>query len=128
MEMNPYSNPAEEARTWLTRIAEGQRDGKLRMDAVMHCLSALREFRKLNQQVVNSISMEISLLGLEGLDINKPDKKYTLKTLKGEFTGLQLVSYLYVAMQRVAPETDVGVDLSREYKHAVELFEGEARK
>lgn len=51
--------------------------------------------------------------------INDPSKKYTLKSLGGEFTGLQLVSIMYAAYQQFAPGQDVGIDLSEEYAAAV---------
>ena len=41
-----------------------------------------------------------------------------LQTMPGEFSGLQLVCYMYVGFQIVAPGTDIGFDLSREYRIA----------
>ena len=60
--------------------------------------------------------------GRGGFDINNPDKKYTLKSLPGDFSGLHLVSIMYVGMQALAPTTDVGIDLSKEYAEAKRLF------
>jgi hypothetical protein len=56
------------------------------------------------------------------LDVLNPDIKYSLKSMKGEFTGLQLVSYMYVGFKIFAPEVDVGMDFSEEHKTANELF------
>ena len=96
----------------------------LRMDAVMYCLSALETFEKLGPEKAMAITTEIALLGRSGLDINEPEKKYTLKSLGGEFTGLQLVSYMYVGLKRVDPNQDAGIDLAKEYSMALKLFEG----
>lgn len=56
--------------------------------------------------------------------MNDPTPKYTLKTLQGQFSGLQLVSYLYVGMKKLAPDADPGIDLAREYAQALELMGG----
>jgi len=40
-------------------------------------------------------------------------------TLPGEFTGLQLMSYIYVAFKQIAPEQDIEFDLSTEYEQAL---------
>lgn len=55
---------------------------------------------------------------MKGLDINGPTPKYHLNSLPGEFSGLHLVSIMYVAFQQTAPGQDVGIDLSREYQAA----------
>lgn len=127
IEIAPYSELSELCRTQRTEIAqktmrEKASDG-LRMDAVMYCLSALQKFEKLGPEKTIAITTEIALLGRSGLDINDPEKKYTLKFLDGEFTGLQLVSYMYVGLKRIDPNQDVGIDLDKEYAAALKLFE-----
>ena len=62
------------------------------------------------------------MLGRQGLDINDPSKKYTLRSLPGDFTGLHLASLLYTGMQKIAPNTDAGIDLSRELAEAKTLL------
>lgn len=66
-------------------------------------------------------SMEILALGRSGLDVASPSTRYQLESLGGDFSGLQLVCYLYAAIQQFAPGTDVGFDLSKEYGAAKEL-------
>jgi hypothetical protein len=56
--------------------------------------------------------------GEERLDPNDPAPKYQLKSLPGDFSGLSLVCFMYVAFQSIAPETDIGFDLSKEYAAA----------
>ena len=80
------------------------------------------EVNKFPFERIKEITFEIALKGRGGFDINNPDKKYTINSLPGEFTGLQLVSYMYVGFQKIATEQNIGVDLSKEYDTAVELF------
>ena len=128
IEIAPYSKLSELCRTHRTAIAQktmrNDAPGGLRMDAVMYCLSALEKFDELGPENAMAITTEIALLGRGGLDINDPEKKYTLKSLDGEFTGLQLVSYMYVGIKRIDPNQDAGIDLAEEYSMALKLFEG----
>jgi len=127
IELDEYSRVAEPARQARTRLAQqGFRSpmpsGVERPDAVMYCLSALQKFAALTPAEVQDIGFEIALLGRSGLEVNNPDRKYTLRSLPGEYTGLQLMSYMYVAFKQIAPQQDVGFDLSREYEQALKLF------
>jgi len=73
--------------------------------------------------MVQRVGFEIAILGMNGLDVNDPTPKYRLRTLPGEFSGLQLLSIQYVAFKQVAPGQDIGFDLSNEYRMALELYE-----
>jgi tetratricopeptide (TPR) repeat protein len=99
-----------------------------RADAVFYCLAALELFKKKTREEIQSIAFEIALKGQSGLDINNPDKKYQLISLRGNFTGLQLVCYMYVGFKQIAPEQDVGIDLSEEYRAALNLTDKETTK
>lgn len=90
----------------------------------MYCLGALERFGGMAKEEVAGIGREIAILGMKGLDINDPARKYTLKSLPGSFSGLHLLSLMYVAFQKMSPGTDVGVDISREYAHAVAMLDG----
>ena len=124
--VNPLTNTAEHARTARTRIAHQKMrdkvDGALRMDVVMYCLGALQKFRDLGAAKAKAVTIEIAMLGRSGLDINDPAQKYTLKSLPGQFSGMHLVSVMYVGMKTLAPGQDTGIDLSREYAEAEKLF------
>jgi len=114
---------AKEART---RIGvEALKEDGLRPDAVMYCLAALEHFAGRGRSEVRDTAFEIAFLGQRGLDIHNPDHKYRLKSMPGEFTGLQLLCYMYVGFQIVDPSVDVGADLSDEYQAALSMFEGE---
>jgi hypothetical protein len=96
--------------------------GKLRMDVVMYCLSALKLFKD-DLELCKKVTFEIAMLGQRRLDINNPATKFRLKNLDGEFSGLHLVSYMYVGMSIIMPGQDAGIDLSKEFKVARNLFE-----
>lgn len=114
---------AKEARTRLAhRTMREAIAGGERPDVVMYCLGALERFESLPSSKVQAIGFEIAILGMKGLDINDPTQKYTLKSLPGKFSGLHLVSLMYVAFKDIAPDKSVGIDLSREYAAALSMF------
>lgn len=129
--LDPTSQVAELARRARSKFAqESLRDragGDLRMDAVMYCLDALKRFDEVTLEQVQAVTLEIALLGRQGLDTNDSTPKYGLKSLPGNFTGLHLVSLMYVGFKRLAPDHDVGFDLSAEYETAQQLFLQEGR-
>jgi len=43
--------------------------------------------------------------------------------LEGEFSGLAMTCFLYVAMQRMAPGTDIGFAVAAEYEQAKKIFD-----
>jgi tetratricopeptide (TPR) repeat protein len=122
--IDPGSDVAERARQARSRIAQRHlraASGGLRMDAVMYCLGALERFAQMRPEEVQAVGVEIALLGQRGLEVNRPEVTYTLRTIPGEFTGLQLMSLMYVAFKQIAPEQDIGFDLSEEYAAALQL-------
>lgn len=120
-----HTQLGEWAKEGRTRIAHAllRKGGEERPDVLMYCLGALERFEKMSKQEIQAIGQEIALLGMKGLDINDPSKKYALRLLPGEFSGLHLVSIMYAAFQQFAPHLDVGIDLSAEYSAAKELHE-----
>jgi len=88
----------------------------------MYCLGALEKFEKMTPDQVQKVGFEIAILGMSGLDVNDAARKYQLKSLPGEFSGLHLVSIEYVAFKQFAPEQDIGFDLAREYEMALTLY------
>jgi hypothetical protein len=67
-----------------------------------------------------NLALELAMLGNKGLNINDPTKKYRIRGWSGEFTGLHLISIMYAAFQQFAPDTDIGIDLSKEYRIAMD--------
>lgn len=124
IEIGPTSSLAELAKDLLREIAEiSLKEKGFRTDAMFYCLHALNLFEKMGPAETRKIAFEIGMKGRQGLDINTPEKKYTLDSLEGTFTGLQLVSFMYVGFKMIAPEKDIGMDLKEEYKMALKLKE-----
>ena len=118
----PVGEWAKEGRT---RIAHAllRKDGQERPDVLMYCLGALERFEGMSKPDIQAIGQEIAVLGMSGLDVNDPSRKYTLRFVPGAFSGLHLVSMMYVAYQQFAPALDVGIDLAAEYAAAKELYD-----
>ena len=112
---------AKKRRTELAQKILRKRGGDLRPDVMMYMTGALERFAKMNPSDIKALGLEIAMIGQNGLDINDPDTKYTLKAIPGRFSGLHLVAMMYAAFQHIAPGTDVGIDFSKEYEAAKEL-------
>ncbi len=123
--LDPHGQVGEAAKEERSRIAQitfrNRLPGAERPDAVMYCLGAIERFEAMPPQDVQKVGFEIAVLGTRGIDPNDSTRRYTLKTLPGDFSGLQLLCIMFVAFEVVAPGTDVGFDVSREYQTAVSL-------
>jgi cytochrome c-type biogenesis protein CcmH/NrfG len=90
---------------------------------VMYCLDALKRFENLSMEKIREIAFEIGMLGTSGIDYTKPDRRYSLKSLPGEqFSGLQLLTLMYVGFQRIDPSLDSGLDFREPYLMALKVF------
>lgn len=98
------------------------KESGFRTDAMLYCLSAMEKFDKLKREGIQKVTYEIGMKGAEGIDINDPIKRYTLESMQGEFTGLQLICYMYVGFKIIDPAMNTGIDLSREYNSAKEML------
>lgn len=107
-----------------SRIAEiSLKKEGFRTDAMFYCLSALQFFKSKTKKDINLITLEIALKGAEGLDVNDPAERYSIKSLKGTFSGLHLFCYMYVGFQVIDSTANLGMDISQEYNEALRLFE-----
>lgn len=125
IELQPYSPIADMAKEVRSRIAQenfrSMPGGSLRMDGAMYCLGALRKFSQMTPEEVRNVGFEIVTLGMNGINVNDPKTEYHLRTLPGNFSGLQLLCYEYVAFKQFAPEMDIGFDLAKEYEEAMKM-------
>ena len=125
IEIDANSSVAEAAREERTTLAqENFRVGApddVQPDAVMYCLGAIKKFDKMKREEVEKIGFEIAILGQQGLDTSDAKTKYRLKSMPGEFTGLQLICTMFVAFKILSPEQGMGFDLDREYEVAKRL-------
>ena len=126
LNLDSHGQVADLAREGRSRIAwkffAAKSAGMERFDAVMYCLGAMERFSPMNIAEVQAIGFEIAVLGMKGLDINDSTKQYKLKSIEGQFSGLHLVSLMYVAFKKISPTADSGFDLSKEYASALALF------
>jgi tetratricopeptide (TPR) repeat protein len=116
---------AEQARNRISgrRLREGG-DG-LRPDVVAFCREALRLFAAMPADDVKNITMEIAMLGTKGLSVSNPTARHTLRSLPGEFSGLQLLCYEYTGFKLIEPSVDIGFDIAAEYEEAMRLHRAE---
>lgn len=122
---NENNQISELARRELTESAMADYSSRgPRMDSVMYMISSLQKFDGMDIEEVKRITFEIGMLGRGGLDINNPEKKYTLNSMKGEFTGLNLLCHMYVGFKMIDGKIDIGVDLEKEYESAQALYRG----
>lgn len=124
--LNPASELAETARRAQSAMSQagfrGKAVGGIRPDALAYCQEALERFAGMTEEDVRRIGVEIAMLGTKGLSPNDPTTRHRLKSLPGDFSGLELICYMYIAWQRIDPKADIGFDVSNEYQAAVSLF------
>lgn len=117
----PGSQLSDEAEKGISRIANAnfrKGGGDHNPDAVNYCSEALRLFDGMPKDEAQKIAFEIATLGSKGLSVNDPSEKYSLRSLPGTFSGLQLLCIQYVGFQIIDPSADIGFDLSSEYREA----------
>ncbi|MEW6110244.1 MAG: tetratricopeptide repeat protein [Nitrospirota bacterium] len=91
----------------------------------MYCLSALQYFENKNLEEVKKVGFEIAMLGRQGIDPVNTEKKYHLESIPGkEFSGLQLLAYMYAAFQVIDPFLDTGLKFKKEYEAAKKMKKG----
>ena len=73
---------------------------------------------------IKEIAFEVGLLGTSGIDYTKPDRRYSLKSLPGEqFTGLQMLVFMYVGFKKIDPTVNTGLDFEDAYQAALKVYE-----
>lgn len=124
---HPDHPAADAARAALNRLGakelHDQVSGQPRLDAVMYMRGAMQTFAQMPRQQVGEIVMEIAQLARSGFAVNEPGKRYTLKRLPGEYSGLELVSIMHVGFRMFDPNTDPETGLEREYQMARSMSE-----
>lgn len=78
-------------------------------------------FAGLPRDKVGQIVMEIARLGETGLAVNDPDRRYGLKSLPGDYSGLHLMCLMHVGFRLFDQRTDPGTGLQREYDLALAM-------
>jgi len=90
----------------------------------MYMLAALQQFNGMSPDKIKEIGFEIGVLGQQGIDHQNMEQRYYLKSIPDkEFTGLQILSYMYVAFQAIDPTLNTGLNFKKEFETANGLFE-----
>lgn len=97
--------------------------GDVRPDVVEYMKVALKRFKSMEGSQIQGLALELAVLGNKGLDINDPTQKHRIQAWVGEYSGLHLISIMYAAFQQFAPDTDIGIDLCKEYRMAARIVE-----
>jgi len=125
--LDERSKTAEAAKRERSKLAEFSFRSSVpigvRRDGVMYCIGALKQFSGMPEAEVERIGFEIALLGRSGIDANDPNKQYTLKSLPGQYSGVQLLCLMFVAFKQITPDKSIGFDLSAEYDIAKKMWE-----
>jgi len=116
---------AEQARNRISGHRLRETGDGLRPDVVAFCLEALRLFAAMPADEVKRITMEIAMLGTKGLSISDPTARHSLRSLPGEFSGLQLLCYEYTGFKFIEPSADIGFDIAAEYEEAQRMHRAE---
>jgi len=127
IKINPHSDLAERARQGSNLLAQSGFDQVRqvvpRQDAVNYCLAAMKRFAAMSPADLQKVTLALAMEGQKGFAVHNPDSRYCVKGLDGDFSGLAMVCYLYVAMQRMAPGKDIGFDVATEYEQAKKMFD-----
>jgi len=85
------------------------------MDAVFYLMDALDRFAGMDKTDIGQVTMEVALLGRQGLHINDSDTRNTLRSLPGEFNALNLLWLMHTGVRSFDPSADTGTDPDKEY-------------
>ena len=99
-------------------------------EAVPFLLAALRRFDGIGEDAIKRLTLEVAVLGQEGIDYADAAKRHRLKAAPDEeFSGLEIMCLLYAGLKRLAPaEADPGFDLNDEFAMALELYHSEKQQ
>lgn len=130
LELYPNHPSTELVHNRISNLAEAnfraRVDGEFRLDVFHYMAFALQLFERIGPEARNEMLGTILKITADGVDINNPAIRIPIKGLERDYSGLALVSFLYVGMQQLTPELDLGIDLSREYAAALREHQGSA--
>lgn len=123
LQLVPRGEIAEKARRASRRIADhnlrrSQGDG-LRPAVVDGLLRALRTYDTLSPKQRQAVLVEVAAIGEKGLPVNQLEVTYSLKTLSGTFTALELACLIDVGGRLVLGMEQGGFEFEAEYQEAL---------
>jgi len=128
LELVPRGEIAEKARRASQRIANhnlrrSQGEG-LRPAVVDGLRQALQLYEGLNHEQRKAVLVEVSAIGEKGLPVNQPLLTYTLETLPGNFTALDLACLIEIGARQVLGMGDGGFGFEKEVQEALRAQQG----
>jgi tetratricopeptide (TPR) repeat protein len=79
--------------------------------ALMFLVAAMDRLHALSDKDVAQVAMETALKGNTGLDLDSAEKQYSIGIFGNErFSGLEMVCLMRVALERINPGADTGID------------------
>jgi tetratricopeptide (TPR) repeat protein len=121
-ESPPYTERAEEALSAIAaEFLKARGLGGFRPDVFEYIVFALGKFEKMQTHQRNLLLAHIAKVTGDGVDINNPTIRHPLPQWGRDFSGLALVSFLFVGARQLNPEADVGIDFSVEYEAALDF-------
>ena len=79
--------------------------------ALMFLVAAMDRIQTLSDKDVAQVAMETALKGNTGLDLDSSEKQYSIGFFGNErFSGLEMVCLMRVALERINPGADTGID------------------
>ncbi len=103
----------------MRRFLEAQKRVDVNATIALYMVSALKFFKELPVEQVKKIAIEIAMTGTQGFDPNKVG--YAVAAIPGkEFSGYQIMCYMYVAWALAIPEQllSLGLEWHREWEVA----------
>jgi len=125
LEVVPRGEIVEKAQRASQRIAEHNlrrsQGAGLRPAVVDGLRQALQIYAGLNPEQRQAVLVEVSAIGEKGLPVNRPEVGYTLETLSGSFTALQLACLIEIGARQVLGMADAGFGFEGEVREAARL-------
>jgi hypothetical protein len=115
----PMVDQAEKSRSaYAAKRLRSAVPAGLRLDVVQYITGDIQTLEKIGAQGRQAIVAETTTLRSRWLDFNDPGKRYTLASLPGDFSGLQLVVMTYTGLRQMDPSLDASIDSSAEFEIA----------
>ena len=92
------------------------------MAVTMHLADAINFFRERSKKETQAVAFEIAMLGTQGIDPSKTEKRYTLNSVPNrKFSPLQLLAYMYAGFKELDEIVDTQLDFDSQYEEAQEI-------
>lgn len=80
---------------------------------------ALDYYEGQDRAQVQAVAFEVAMVGMQGIVRDDPEPRYTLRSIPGNFTGLQLMVMMYVGFKILEPGLNTELDFHAEYAEAL---------